>query len=47
VSVPVGTDDEALKQIAMTDEKVAPLLEGKTVVKVIVVGGKLVNIVVK
>jgi leucyl-tRNA synthetase len=47
VSVPVGSDDEALKQIAMTDEKVAPLMEGKTVVKVIVVGGKLVNIVVK
>jgi leucyl-tRNA synthetase len=47
VNVPVGTGDEELKQIALNDEKIAPLLEGKTVVKVIVVGGKLVNIVVK
>ena len=32
---------------AKNDPKVAPLLEGKSIVKEIVVPGKLVNIVVK
>jgi leucyl-tRNA synthetase len=47
LNVPVGTADEDLKMMALADDKITPLLEGKTVVKVIVVGGKLVNIVVK
>jgi leucyl-tRNA synthetase len=47
ISVPVGTSDDELKKIALADEKIAQQLEGKAVAKVIVVGGKLVNIVVK
>ncbi|MGE3107773.1 MAG: leucine--tRNA ligase [Phycisphaerales bacterium] len=45
VNVPAGADDQALEAAAMGDEKVKAMLEGKTVKKVIVVKGKLVNIV--
>jgi leucyl-tRNA synthetase len=47
VRVPTGSDEAAVKAAAMSDAKVASRLEGKTVVKVIVVPGKLVNLVVK
>ena len=46
VVVPTGADRAALEAAARGDEKVAALLEGKTVRKVIVVPGKLVNFVV-
>ncbi|MBI2355430.1 MAG: leucine--tRNA ligase [Deltaproteobacteria bacterium] len=46
VTVPVGTDEEAVKSLALADEKVLPFIEGKEVRKVICVPGKLVNIVV-
>src|SRR5699024_2931398 len=36
---------EELEEVALKDEKVQPWLEGKTIRKVIVVPGKLVNIV--
>ncbi len=42
-----GTDEEAIKAAALADEKVAARIAGKTVVKTIVVKGKLVNLVVK
>jgi leucyl-tRNA synthetase len=45
--VPHGTDEEELKKVTMAHEKIAPLLLGKTVVKVIVVVDRLVNLVVK
>jgi len=45
--VAVGTSKEALEQLALGDEKVKPFVEGKTIVKVIVVPDKLVNVVVK
>ena len=38
---------EQLEKIAMEHEKVQALLEGKTVVKVIAVPNRLLNIVVK
>lgn len=38
---------EELKQLALSDSKVKPFVEGKTVVKVIVVKNKIVSIVVK
>ena len=44
--VPTGIDAKALEQAALADERVRALLEGKTIRKVIVVPGKLVNIVV-
>ena len=42
-----GTPEERLKEQALTNEKIQPFLDGKQIVKVIVVPDKLVNIVVK
>lgn len=47
INVASGLDDESIKQAALDSEKVKEAISGKTVVKVIVVKGKLVNIVVK
>jgi leucyl-tRNA synthetase len=47
VKVPVGIDEAEVKVVALADEKVKGRIEGKTVVKVIVVPGKLLNLVVK
>jgi leucyl-tRNA synthetase len=47
VKVPAGSDEAAVKAAALADVKVVARIEGKTVVKVIVVPGKLVNLVVK
>ncbi|BCS53852.1 leucine--tRNA ligase [Geobacter sp. SVR] len=46
ITVAAGTDEEALKALALADEKVQPFLQGVQVRKVICVPGKLVNIVV-
>ncbi len=43
--VPANLEDEALKDAAMADDRVARAIEGKTIRKVIVVKGRLVNIV--
>ena len=47
VVVPAGADQATLEAAARSDEKVAAQLEGKTVVKAIVVPGRMVNFVVK
>ena len=47
ITVPMGSDDAVVKAAALADPKVIARIEGKTVVKVIVVPGKLVNLVVK
>jgi leucyl-tRNA synthetase len=47
VYVAFGTPKETLEKQAMSDAKIQPLLDGKQVVKIIVVPDKLVNIVVK
>ncbi len=47
VKVAVGSNEEALKAAALSDEKVQARLAGKTLVKTIVVQGKLVNLVVR
>ncbi len=47
VTVPVSIAEDEAKKIAAEQEKVKPYLEGRGVVKVIYVPGKLVNIVVK
>ena len=47
VKVPAGSDDEAVKAAAMADTKIRFRVETRTIVKVIVVKGKLVNLVVK
>ncbi len=46
LTVPKAINEDDLKSQVMDDEKILPWLEGKTVRKVIVVPGKLVNIVV-
>jgi leucyl-tRNA synthetase len=45
IMVPAGADAKAIESAALADEKIAPQLAGKTVRKVVVVPGKLVNIV--
>ncbi len=45
IEVPAGTDAKEVERIAMADPAAAKWLEGKTVRKVIVVPGKIVNIV--
>lgn len=47
VQVPNGSDSEALIAAAKESEKVQRQLEGKTIVKEIVVPAKLVNFVVR
>jgi leucyl-tRNA synthetase, eubacterial and mitochondrial family len=47
VTVPVGSNEDLVKAAALADAKVVARMEGKIVVKVIVVPGKLVNLVVK
>ena len=47
INAPVGIDQEAMKDLALNDEKVKEFIEDKDVVKVIAIPSKLVNIVVK
>jgi leucyl-tRNA synthetase len=47
ILVPAGTGDEAVRKLALADEKIRASLDGKQVVKAIVVPGKLVNLVVR
>ena len=47
VTLPAGSEEAAVKAAALADPKVIGRVEGKTIVKVIVVPGKLVNLVVK
>jgi leucyl-tRNA synthetase len=47
MTVAAGTAREALQDTAMKDERIAELIAGKEVVKVIAVPDKLVNVVVK
>ena len=47
INIPGDLSREEMEKIAMEDEKVKGLTEGKNVVKVIAVPNKLLNIVVK
>ncbi len=47
VTVPIDADKDAMRAAAVADEKIAKQLEGKTIVKEIIVPGKMVNFVVK
>ncbi len=46
VTVPADADDDAVKKAALGEDNVIRFLEGKTVRKVVVVPGRLVNVVV-
>ena len=47
ISISVNEDEESIKQKAMQEENVIKHIEGKEIVKVIVIKGKIVNLVVK
>ncbi len=47
IVVPADADDATIEAAAKSDEKIAPLLEGKTIVKTIIAQKRLVNFVVK
>ena len=47
INAPVGIDQEAMKDLALNNEKIKEFIEDKDVVKVIAIPSKLVNIVVK
>jgi leucyl-tRNA synthetase len=47
ITVAATTNDEEIKSRAQASEKAAAFLAGKTIVKVILVPKKLVNIVVR
>ena len=47
INVPADSDKDTLLSLAKSDERIAPLLEGKNILKEICVPGKLVNIVAK
>jgi leucyl-tRNA synthetase len=47
IAAAFGTSEERLKELATENEKIQPFLDGKQIVKVVVVPDKLVNIVVK
>ena len=47
VKVPAGSDSKSIEGAALADEKVKSRMAGKTIVKVIVVPGRAVNLVVK
>ncbi|MBT3291761.1 MAG: hypothetical protein HN380_30745, partial [Victivallales bacterium] len=45
--VPADADAQAMQDIAMADDAVQAAIEGKRIIKVIAVPGRLVNIVAK
>ncbi|MHB8897150.1 MAG: leucine--tRNA ligase [Thermoguttaceae bacterium] len=47
IQVPVGADQAAMEAAAKADPKVAEHLQGKQIVKIVVVPGRMVNFVVK
>ncbi|MBM3813592.1 MAG: leucine--tRNA ligase [Acidimicrobiia bacterium] len=47
ITVPFGTPKDQLEQLARADEKVKAHVDGKQVIKVVIVPDKLINIVVK
>ncbi len=47
VVVAIGTSKEDLERAALADDKIRAQLDGKQIVKIVVVPGKLVNVVIK
>jgi leucyl-tRNA synthetase len=45
--VPLDSENKFVEEIAFSDERVLKFTEGKTIIKVIVVPNRLINIVVK
>ena len=47
MNVPTNADDNTLKELVLANSEVSAMLEGKTPVKIIVVKGRLINLIVK
>lgn len=47
INIPTNLSDEQIKELSTSNDNIKPLLEGKNIKKIIVVKGRLVNIVVK
>ena len=47
IMAPLDSDNQAVQEIALSDEKIDKFTKGKQIIKVIVVPNKLINIVVK
>ncbi len=47
VMIPAEAEQDAVMEIVSADEKIKPLLDGKNIVKIIYVKGKLINLIVK
>jgi len=47
ITVPADTDEDAVRSLALADEKVKSAIEAREVAKILVVKGRLVNIVVR
>jgi leucyl-tRNA synthetase len=47
ITVPADADETQIRELALADPKVQAAIAGKEIVKVLVVKGRLVNIVVK
>ena len=47
ITVPADAEQDAVVEVALADEKIAALVEGKNLVKKIVIPGRMVNLVVK
>ena len=44
--IPTGLDQEAIRNIILTDEKIAPMLEGREIKKLIVIPNRLINVII-
>jgi len=47
INVPRDADDKQVEEAALADERAAGYIGGRSIVKVIVVKGRLINIVVR
>jgi leucyl-tRNA synthetase len=47
VKVPLGSDDEFVLKAAVSNERIAQLIDGKEIVRTIIVKNKLINLIVK
>ncbi|MFM7928927.1 MAG: class I tRNA ligase family protein, partial [Pirellula sp.] len=47
IQMPVGIDSQHAQRLAMSSQRVIELIDGKELLKVVVIPGKMINIVVK
>ena len=46
IVVPAGVSEEEIRKILSQDEKLAPMLEGKEIKKLIVIPNRLINVII-